>query len=198
MPNIATTRSWSGLSAHEGLRSSAMTTEQWIAASSVAAVFVAVVAIVISMAHVRDQLRTFIFLVYTDRYSRVMAGIPADLRRPGGHVVLSDLAEDKRQLVVSAFRDYFNMCSEEMWLKSSDRVDAATWKVWHAGMCEMARLPILREVWTNLADEYAYFPKFKVFMDGVIKQAEAAHPARALARSADLSAKPDGVRTSSR
>jgi len=145
-----------------------MTTEQWIAASSIAAVLVGAFAIVVSMTHVRDQFRTLIFLVYTDRYSKMMNRLPFAARHPGSSYRLSELPEGERDEVLAAFRDYFNMCAEEMWLKSSGRIDSGTWRVWHEGMKEVARFPSFTEAWQQLADEYHYFPKYRRFMDAVI------------------------------
>ncbi len=149
-----------------------MTTDQWIAASSVTAVLVAALAIVVSMQHVRDQLRTFIFLVYTDRYRRVMAGVPPEARVPALNRRLTDLPANDREQLISAFRDYFNMCSEEMWLKSNGRVDSDTWKVWRAGMKDVLRSPMVRDVWHELNGEYAYFHRFARFMDGLMSEVE--------------------------
>jgi hypothetical protein len=145
-----------------------MTTEQWIAASSVAAVVVGASAIVVSMTHVRDQFRTLIFLVYTDRYSKTMSRLPFAARHPGSSYRLSEIPESERTEVLAAFRDYFNMCAEEMWLKSTGRIDSGTWRVWHEGMKDVVRFPSFTEAWQQLADEYSYFTKFRKFMDSLI------------------------------
>jgi hypothetical protein len=145
-----------------------MTTEQWIAASSVAAVIVGAAAIIVSMTHVRDQFRTMIFLVYTDRYSKTMNRLPFAARHPGSPYRLSELPETERAEVLAAFRDYFNMCAEEMWLKSTGRIDSGTWKVWHEGMKDVVRFPSFAEAWQQLADEYGYFTKFRRFMDSLV------------------------------
>jgi len=144
-----------------------MTTEQWIAVSSVAAVIVGASAIVVSMTHVRDQFRTVIFLVYTDRYSKTMGRLPFAARHPGSSYRLSELPEAERAEVLAVFRDYFNMCAEEMWLKSTGRIDSGTWKVWREGMQDVVRFPSFAEAWQQLADEYEYFSKFRHFMDSM-------------------------------
>ncbi len=154
-----------------------MTTEQWIAASSGAAVVVSAIAIIVSMTHVRDQFRTQIFLVYTERYAKTMGRLPFLARHPGSSYRLSDIPAGERVEVLAAFRDYFNMCAEEMWLKSTGRIDSGTWKVWHAGMKEVARFPSFTEAWHELAEEYHYFTKFRNFMDAVIADVAVDHAA---------------------
>ena len=160
-----------------------MTTEQWIAASSVAAVLVAAIAIIVSMTHVRDQLRTLTFLVYTDRYAKIMGRLPYSARRPGGTYQLSALSDDERDEALAAFREYFNMCAEEMWLKSTGRIDSATWKVWNQGIKEAARVPSFAEAWQELADEYRYFTKFRLFMDALVAEIAKEPPAPVKGRS---------------
>jgi len=147
-----------------------VTTEQWIAIGSVAAAAVAVIAVVASMTAVRDQLRTFVFIEYTDRFTKTMARLPSAARKPGSPYHLKDLPGDDRLEVVAAFRDYFNMCSEEMWLHSVGRIDSATWRIWREGMKEGARTPAFGEAWVELNDEYHYFPRFKSFMDDLIDE----------------------------
>jgi hypothetical protein len=158
-----------------------MTTEQWIAVFSGAAVIVSAVAIIVSMMHVRDQFRTQIFLVYTERYAKTMAKLPFLARHPGSSFRLSDIPEGERAEVLATFRDYFNMCAEEMWLKSNGRIDSGTWKVWHAGMKEVARFPSFTEAWHELAEEYHYFTKLRSFKDGVIAGVAVEHDAAAAA-----------------
>jgi hypothetical protein len=146
-----------------------VSTEQWIASGSVAAVIVAAIAIVVSMILVRDQLRTIVFLEYTKRFNKIMRRLPVNARKPGSPYRLAALPEGDRMEVVAVFRDYFNMCSEEMWLKSAGRIDSGTWNIWCDGMKDAARTPAFPEAWSELADEYRYHPKFRNFMDVLIR-----------------------------
>jgi len=145
-----------------------MTAEQWIALGSVAAAAVAVIAVVASIIAVRDQLRTFVFIEYTDRFTKTMAKLPSAARRPGSPYALKKLPEDDRLAVLAVFRDYFNMCSEELWLHSVGRIDKATWRIWRDGIKESARTPAFGEAWEDLRDEYHYYPKFTRFIDDLI------------------------------
>jgi hypothetical protein len=106
--------------------------------------------------------------VYTDRYSKTMGRLPFPARHPGSSFRLSDIPDGTRAEVLAVFRDYFNMCAEEMWLQSTGKVDSGTWKVWHEGMKEVARFPSFTEAWHELADEYHYFSKFRRFMESLI------------------------------
>src|SRR5215472_3340809 len=110
-----------------------MTIDRWIAAIATAAgigtVIVSAIAIRAALKGVRDQLKVAVFIAYTERYSKVMAQLPFAARSPGSDYRLDDVPQAQRSVVLSAFREYFNLCSEEMWLKSIDRIDKATWDI---------------------------------------------------------------------
>jgi hypothetical protein len=148
-----------------------MTIDRWIAAvaaaAGIGAVIVSLIAIRAALMGVRDQLKTAVFIAYTERYSRVMAQLPFEARSPGSGYRLDDVPEAERTVVLSAFREYFNLCSEEWWLKSNQRIDNATWQVWELGMKEVARLPCFAEAWQGLCEEYASFDQFRGFMNGM-------------------------------
>ncbi len=149
-----------------------MTTTQWIALASVAAVVVSALAIAVALKGVRDQLRVTVFLTYTERYSKVMNGVPFEARRPGSDYQLDSRHAEEKARVLSAFREYFNLCSEEMWLREHRRIDRATWQIWERGMQQVARFPSFREAWEFLASEYAYYGRFQKFVtEGLLQRA---------------------------
>jgi hypothetical protein len=122
-----------------------MTAAQWITVASLAAVVVSALAIVAGLKSVRDprtalasagtaQLRITIFLEYTKRYARIMQHMPFEAREPGGHYRMASQSKDERRLILEAFREYLNMCSEEWWLHDQGRIDQATWIIWKRGM----------------------------------------------------------------
>jgi len=148
-----------------------LTIDRWIAAIATAAgidaFVVSAVAIVAALKGVRDQLRTAVFIAYTERYARIMAQLPFEARRPASGYRLDDVPPAERTAVLSAFREYFNLCSEEWWLQQSQRIDKATWEVWKLGMKEVARFPTFVEAWHELSEEYVSFGLFHVFMNGM-------------------------------
>jgi hypothetical protein len=119
----------------------------WGVAASVAAVVVSAIAVVVALKGVRDQLRTATFLAYTERYGKIMAEVPYAARRPGSGYRLDKVAMQERIDVLSAFRDYFNLCSEELWLHSIGRIDAKTWQIWRLGIRQVMEFPCYEEIW---------------------------------------------------
>jgi hypothetical protein len=148
-----------------------LTIDQWIAAiaavTGVGAIIVSAVAIIVSLRDVRDQLRTTVFIAYTERYSKVMAQLPFEARSPRSGYRLEDVSSGERTLVLSAFREYFNLCSEEMWLRAAGRIDSGTWALWELGMKEVAQFPCFAEAWLRLSKEFAAFEQFTAFMHGI-------------------------------
>jgi hypothetical protein len=141
-----------------------MNTTQWIALASVATVLVSALAIAATLKAVCDQLRVTVFLTYTERYAKVMNGVPFDARRPGSEYQLNSRPSEEQARVLSAFREYFNLCSEEMWLQEHRRIDRATWRIWERGMRQVAQFPPFREAWLFLASEYEYYDRFHEFV----------------------------------
>ena len=142
-----------------------MTADQWIAVATIAAVVVSAIAIVTALKGVRDQLRVTVFLTYTDRYAKAMHDLPFEARRPGSDYRIATLSPEERALVLGAYREYFNICSEEIWLHQRGRIDHATWAVWEKGMQQVARFPCFRDAWESLRFEYEYFDTFRDFVE---------------------------------
>jgi len=141
-----------------------MNTTQWIASASVAAVVISALAIAAALKGVRDQLRVTIFLTYTERYSKIMNEVPFEARQPGSGYRLTSRPDDERTRVLEAFREYFNLCSEEMWLYKHRRIDRETWNIWEQGMRQVARFPSFLESWQVLNIEYEYYDDFQRFI----------------------------------
>jgi hypothetical protein len=144
-----------------------MTAAQWITVASLAAVVVSALAIVAGLKGVRDQLRVTIFLEYTKRYSKVMRHMPFEAREPGGHYRLSAQPKEERYRILSIYREYLNMCSEEKWLHDHRRIDHAAWSIWERGMRDTASFPSFGEAWEDLRPEYDAYTDFQKFVNEI-------------------------------
>jgi hypothetical protein len=120
-----------------------MTATQWITVASLAAVVVSALAIVAGLKSVRDQLRVTIFLEYTKRYSKIMQHMPFEARDPGGRYRLASQSEGERESVLSVFREYLNMCTEEngSTTTAESTMQRGAFGARHARYCQF---PILR------------------------------------------------------
>ena len=64
-------------------------------------------------------------------------------------------------------RLYFNLCSEEFYLKEHGLVSPEIWNNWADGMTTRMKSPTLQEEWKNMREE-EYFDSFRQFMDELI------------------------------
>lgn len=141
-----------------------MTATQLTILISAAAVAVSALAIAAGLKGVRDQLRVTVFLTYTDRYAKIMNGIPFEARQPGSDYRLAYRPDDERIRVLSAFREYFNLCSEEKWLHDHSKLDRSTWSIWVRTMQVVAQFPCFGEAWEALGFEYDGYEDFQGFV----------------------------------
>jgi hypothetical protein len=147
-----------------------------VALASVAGVIVALVAIVVTLRGLHDQLWLQTFSEYTRRYGEIARQLPSEARRPGARFIFDDLPADEQGRVLNVARAYFNLCSEEYFLHSRGRIDDETWSIWRAGMIEVLRAPWARTTWTILQPEY-HFLEFCRFFDDCIVEAGAVETA---------------------
>ena len=161
-----------------------MSAERLIALASIVAALASLVTIFVLLRGVRDQLRTFAFFVYTDRYSKIMARLPFGARQEGGHFQLDDLSDKDRADYLGVMRDYLNMCSEELWLNETRRIDKKTWEIWKRGIRDATRFPSFPDAWQTLQGEYEIYPEFRNLINGMLVESNEAPSARTEAANA--------------
>jgi hypothetical protein len=144
-----------------------MSPERLIALASALSAAAALITIFVLLKGVRDQLWIVTFAVYTGRYMDAMDRLPSEARRPGGDFRLDSLSRSDRESALGGMRRYFNLCSEEFYLKSKRKIDRHTWEIWEAGIHDAIRLPCFRETWPELRAEYSFYTEFTSFIDNL-------------------------------
>jgi hypothetical protein len=145
-----------------------MTAADWIQVGILA---VTGFAVTMSLRSVRDQLWLQTFSEYTRRYLAILDSLPEEARTPDESLDPNGLAAPERRMLLVSLRRYFNLCSEEFYLRERKRIDAETWRIWESGMRATMRLPTFRRGWDIIGPEYAYFAGFQAFMEDVVKPA---------------------------
>lgn len=104
-----------------------------------------------------------VFAQYTQRYSQIMDGLPEKAR----HVhLLKELDLPQQEISCRVFRNYLNLCSEEMFLADTGYIDQKAWKIWKQGIrATLADIHISAEIWEKLQTEYRAFPKFQTLIN---------------------------------
>jgi hypothetical protein len=144
-----------------------MSPELVIALASGVSAAAALITIFVLLKGVRDQLWMITFAVYTGRYMDAMDRLPSEAHRPGGDFRLDSLSQAARESALGGMRRYFNLCSEEFYLKSKRKIDRDTWKIWETGIHDTIRLPCFRETWSELRVEYSFYEEFTSFIDNI-------------------------------
>lgn len=142
-----------------------MTVSDWIQLGVLAATGL---AIVMSLRAVRDRLWLQTFSDYTRRYDDILDRLPEEARLQEQSLNLDELPTAQRGKLLVGFRRYFNLCSEEFYLRKRKRIDGETWGIWESGIRATMRLPTFGRAWEIIGPEYAYFGDFQAFMQGVV------------------------------
>jgi hypothetical protein len=141
-----------------------VTLSQVVALTSVATLLVAAGAIYFSLRAVRHQLWLQTFTEFTRRYSDLAVELPGAARDPAEQRSLAQFESEDQTRLLRFGRGYFNLCSEEHFLRSRKRIDEETWQIWCHGIDDMLRLAWLRDLWSELKHEYECYEPFHDFM----------------------------------
>ena len=68
-------------------------------------------------------------------------------------------------------RAYFDLCSEEYFLKRKNNIDEETWKEWEAGMQFAFSKSAFNEAWEMLQPDTIYYGEFTKFVNDTILKA---------------------------
>lgn len=113
----------------------------------------------------REQLRLTVFTSYTERYSKIIGELPDTV-----NVVEESVLEDPQSNVnelTAIFRQFFDLCSEEYYLRGRKLLDTKVWKLWEKGMRYHMKSKSFQAAWYRLQNE-GYDDDFKTYMTGLI------------------------------
>ena len=143
------------------------------AIGQIVGIIVAALAIWWGLRGVRRQMWLSTFFDYTKRYAEIIDRLPPSVRVPGDFLKLSDLPPPERERILSALRQYFNLCSEEHYLAEQRVLDRKTWGIWSTGIKDAFRNSVFRDGWALVLVEYEMYPEFCTFMDQLGGRAKA-------------------------
>lgn len=129
---------------------------------SIVGVFITAVALLFTARSFQKQQQLKFFSEYTKRYQEIILNLPATIHRDDfDYASLSPEAKDK---ALTYLRAYFDLCSEEYFLKRKQHIDDDTWKEWRMGMEHAFSKPAFREAWRALQLEGIYYQEFTKFV----------------------------------
>lgn len=105
-----------------------------------------------------DSDKLQVFLTYTDRFDRIMAEWPIELRLQRH----DDMEADLQQQVVKTLKKnrllvlrYINLCSEELYLHRNQLVDDEIFAMWKNHMASVFAIPAVKAVWEEISTGYS-------------------------------------------
>ena len=111
----------------------------------------------------RRQMNAQLFLSYTQRYSDLMRGFPADCRDLR-IAIDGDLPKSSSELTSSVL-EYLNLCSEEFYLWKRGYLATGVWRIWEGELVRTLQSPLLRREWEKLRAEFGSYTEFASFVD---------------------------------
>lgn len=101
-----------------------------------------------------------IFSEYTKRYNDIMLHMPEEI-----FAQETKLTKETHKYA----RLYFNLCSEEFYLKEHGLIDAEIWNNWNDGIITRMKSPVMQAEWNSFREE-EYDKKFRKYIDNIIAQ----------------------------
>ena len=105
---------------------------------------VAVVTIIYTQRTANKQYQYQFFAEYTKRYQDLILQMPDDL----------DISSINCKDVDKFMRLYFDLCSEEFYLRSKGVIDNKVWELWEDGIRTTMRKPKYKTAWKLLGSYY--------------------------------------------
>ena len=144
--------------------------DTYINVISVLGMIVALEGIVFQLRSFEKQIKLQNFTEYTKRYHEIILNLPEEIL--SGESGISDLDNASLVKACSHIRAYYNLTSEEFYLKNKKMVDDDAWEQWETGMKATLTKKAFKEYWENIKNEEYFSTEFEKFISGIIKGAE--------------------------
>ena len=116
---------------------------------------IAILGLMFTILSFRQQLRQNFFTDYTKRYQKIMLHLPEEFYT--NEVTYKELQNEARAYL----RAYFDLCSEEYYLKTSGKIDKEVWENWKQGIVYIFNKELILEAWSHFNQEnYQDFSKW--------------------------------------
>ncbi|MDE5566955.1 MAG: hypothetical protein K2J12_00800 [Muribaculaceae bacterium] len=125
---------------------------------SVISIGVSIYAFVNSFRQKNEHHKTLLFCDYTRRYQDIILAMPDSLYK--GDATVSDME------IIRHMRLYFDLCSEEYYLRQKGYIPDDIWKFWVDGMRLKFKDKVYHDAWLTLENDYNI--KFRSFINNHI------------------------------
>lgn len=139
-----------------------MTIKEATELASIIGVLITVIALLFTVLSFKKQLQLNFFSEYTRRYHEIVLNFPISFN--ADDFDYGSLTPEDRDKALRYVRAYFDLCSEEYFLKRKGHIDSETWKEWEAGMRLAFSKTAFLEAWEILHLDSTYYSEFAKFV----------------------------------
>ena len=133
---------------------------------SIIGVLITAFALWFTVRSFRKQLQLNYLSEYTKRYQEIILNFPESINQECFRFV--SLSKDERDKTLRYMRAYFDLCSEEYFLKRQNNIDDATWNEWKTGMQFAFSKSAFRQAWKILRLDKIYYGEFTKFVNDTL------------------------------
>lgn len=136
--------------------------------TSIIGVFITAIFLWFTVRSFKKQLQLNFFSEYTRRYQEIILNLPESINED--NFDYSVLPQDVKDKTMRYMRAYFDLCSEEYFLKIKGNIDDETWSEWETGMKFAFSKSAFQQAWEMLQLDTVYYGKFSKLIDETIMQ----------------------------
>lgn len=126
-------------------------------------VLITALALLFTIHSFKKQLQLNFFGEYTRRYQEIILNLPETINQPDFN--FDALDSSSRDKALRYMRAYFDLCSEEYFLRRSGHIGSKTWKEWKAGMEFAFSKTAFQDAWDILRKDTIYYGEFSEFVE---------------------------------
>ncbi|MEI7502576.1 MAG: hypothetical protein WCJ61_04775 [Paludibacter sp.] len=120
---------------------------------------IAISTLTIVIYNFKQQLKESFFTDYTKRYQEIMLHLPEKYYT--NEATYNELKDEAKAYL----RAYFDLCSEEYFLKSTKKIDKDVWDNWKQGIVYAFKKKVVLEAWNHFNQE-----NYKDFSEWINKE----------------------------
>jgi hypothetical protein len=123
---------------------------------------VAIITLIFQIHYVIKQLKLQNFTEYTGRYHKILLNLPENINSDG--FSFEKMKKYKKEKTLRYIRAYYDLCSEEFYLKMNRYLSKEVWKLWEAGMESAFKKKAFKEAWNIIQKDTYYSKEFENFV----------------------------------
>jgi hypothetical protein len=111
----------------------------------------------------RLQLKLNFFADYTKRYQEIILNFPENINE--SDFSFEALTQEQRNRTLRYMRAYFDLCSEEFYLRQEGHIDDKVWHLWEGGIRFAFTKKAFRDGWEKVTKDTRYGKDFEQWVN---------------------------------